>query len=247
MSRERDGGMSEFSVGELIERVAGTAPVELHGVVLDWLIGQVGCDSAIFVPALDRKLRPVERNKGAFLHLHGLYARDPKRYQPGLQRGHAALGRDRLYVDLDVYSSRERSELPFYADIVRPQRISSQLVIAVDFHGCRRATIHLCRHGAALRFGSSLVDRLRAIVPALGLIDAASSTRSPPAVQGDPGLGPRELEVARLAGRGLETKEIAALLGTRPATVRNQLHAIFRKLDVSNRAELAFVLAGDPC
>jgi len=246
--RRREGGhVGQFVVGELVERVAGAAPPASHGVVLDWLIARVGCDSAIFVPALDRTLRPVQRNKGAFLYLHGLYARDPRRYQPGLQRGHAALARDRLYVDLDVYSSRERCELPFYADIIRPQRISSQLVIAVDFHGRRRGTIHLCRHGSVRRFGSSLVDRLRSIVPVMGLIDAAtSSSTSPPAMAVDPALGPREREVARLAGRGLETKEIAALLGTRPATVRNQLHAIFRKLDVSNRTELAFVLAGDP-
>jgi DNA-binding NarL/FixJ family response regulator len=58
----------------------------------------------------------------------------------------------------------------------------------------------------------------------------------------DLALSRREREVADLARRGLQTKEIAAAIGSRPATVRNQLHAIFRKLDVSTRAELAFLL-----
>jgi len=58
-------------------------------------------------------------------------------------------------------------------------------------------------------------------------------------------LGMREREVARLAVRGLETREIAALLGISPATVRNQLHMIYQKLNVSNRTELAFILTAD--
>lgn len=147
-------------------------------------------------------------------------------------------------------SSSERRNLPFYADIIRPQGITSQLVIAIDFHGGRRGTIHLCRHGPVSRIGSSLVQRLRPIVPALGLIDAAISaappsprSAAPPSAPPSRTQGAREQEVAQFAARGLMTREIAALLGSSPATVRNQLHAIYRKLDVSNRTELAFVLA----
>ena len=156
-----------------------------------------------------------------------------------------------MYVDTDVYSSSERRNLPFYADIIRPQGITSQLVIAIEFHGLRRGTIHLCRHGPVRGIGSSLVQRLRPIVPALGLIDAATSaappsprSSAPPCAPRSPALGAREQEVAQFAALGLMTREIAALLGSSPATVRNQLHEIYRKLDVSNRTELAFVLAG---
>lgn len=240
----RDGRASRSLIGELVERTASLRPGDICGAMLDWLSADVGCDSVIFVPALDRRMRPVERNKQAFIHLHELYAREPQRYRPGMRKGHAALAHDRAYIDNDVYSSSERRELPFYADIIRPQRISSQLILALDFHGRRRATIHLCRHGPVQRFHGSVVEHMRAIIPALALIEAAASL-PPPVAACDHGLGPRELEVACLAGRGLSTKEIAALLGTRPATVRNQLHTIYRKLDVSNRAELAFVLAGD--
>lgn len=57
-------------------------------------------------------------------------------------------------------------------------------------------------------------------------------------------LSPREREVAELVARGLQNTEIAHVLGTSPATVRNQLHAIFRKLHVTTRAELVAHLLG---
>lgn len=149
-------GGSRTVIGDLVERATAAPPKQLHGVMLAWLSERVGCDSAIFVPTLDRKLRPVERNKGAFIHLHRLYEVDPQRYLPGLRKSRAALGRDRMYVDTDVYSSSERRNLPFYADIIRPQGITSQLVIAIDFHGRRRGTIHLCRHRPVSGIGASL-------------------------------------------------------------------------------------------
>jgi len=236
-------------VGELMERVTGAAPDQFHGAILDWLTAQVGCDSSVFMPAPDRGLPPVERNKDAFVRrfLQGL-----PRYLPCLRKSIAAVKRDGVFVDHDVYSCDERQNLPFYAEVIRPQGISSQLVIGISFQRRYRGTFHLCRHGQVGAFRSSIIRRIAAVIPAIGLIDAAASAAPaaappaapPPAPCGDGGLGPREREVADLAARGLETKEIATLLGTRPATVRNQLHAIFRKLDVSNRTELAFTLAG---
>lgn len=230
-------------VGELIEQVSSTSPDRFHGAILDWLAAGVGCDSSLFMPAPDRKMRPVERNKGSFVQR---FLQGSGRYRASLEKGIAAVKRDGMFIDCDVYSQDERRELPFYAEVIRPQRISSQLVIGLSFQQRYRGTFYVCRHGHASRFHSSLIRRMRAILPALGLIDAAavSTAAAPSIAREDLGLGAREREVADLAGRGLETKEIAALLGTRPATVRNQLHAIFRKLDVSNRTELAFVLAG---
>ena len=46
-------------------------------------------------------------------------------------------------------------------------------------------------------------------------------------------------EVARLVARGLTNREIAGLVGSSENTVRNHLVAVYRKLDVSTRAELA--------
>lgn len=52
-------------------------------------------------------------------------------------------------------------------------------------------------------------------------------------------LGQRERAVARHVAQGLTHKEIAHLLGSAPATVRNQMQAIHRKLGTRNAVELA--------
>lgn len=48
-------------------------------------------------------------------------------------------------------------------------------------------------------------------------------------------LTPREQECVRLAGQGLEDKEIAARLQISPRTVGNHLHRAYAKLGVSDR------------
>lgn len=55
-------------------------------------------------------------------------------------------------------------------------------------------------------------------------------------------LTPAERQVALLAADGLPYKTIARRLDKSPATVRNQLHAVYRKLAVANRAALAYRL-----
>lgn len=55
-----------------------------------------------------------------------------------------------------------------------------------------------------------------------------------------------EHRTARLAAQGLQYKEIARELGIAPATVRNQLHAAYRKLGVANKTALAAALASHP-
>ncbi|KAB8043726.1 helix-turn-helix domain-containing protein [Janthinobacterium aquaticum] len=52
-------------------------------------------------------------------------------------------------------------------------------------------------------------------------------------------LTPAERQVALLAADGLPYKIIARRLDKSPATVRNQLHAVYQKLAVANRAALA--------
>jgi DNA-binding NarL/FixJ family response regulator len=55
-------------------------------------------------------------------------------------------------------------------------------------------------------------------------------------------LTPRELEIARLAAAGVDNKEIAGRLHLSRATVQNKLHAVYEKLGIAGRDELAQTL-----
>ena len=66
-----------------------------------------------------------------------------------------------------------------------------------------------------------------------GLVTSASARAA---------LTPRELEIARLAATGLGDKQIAARLYLSHRTVENKLHAVYAKLGVSGRSELASAL-----
>jgi len=52
-------------------------------------------------------------------------------------------------------------------------------------------------------------------------------------------LAPRELQLIRFVRSGLKNREIAERLGVTEGTVKAYLHAVFEKLGVKNRTELA--------
>ena len=62
------------------------------------------------------------------------------------------------------------------------------------------------------------------------------------ALNGADMLTPAETRVAHLAAKGLQYKEIAKCVGAAPTTVRNQLQAVYRKLDVTNKTGLAIAM-----
>ena len=55
-------------------------------------------------------------------------------------------------------------------------------------------------------------------------------------------LTQRKYEVAEHFGRRLSYKEIAKALGVSPATIRNHLQSIYKKLEISNKAKLIALL-----
>lgn len=59
-------------------------------------------------------------------------------------------------------------------------------------------------------------------------------------------LTPREIEIARLLGRGAANKEMAAELHLSVATIKNHVHSVLRKLQVDSRAQVATLLLEDP-
>ena len=56
---------------------------------------------------------------------------------------------------------------------------------------------------------------------------------------GHPPLAPRERQLIRFVREGLRNREIAQKLGVTEGTVKTYLHAVFEKLGVTNRTELA--------
>ncbi len=68
--------------------------------------------------------------------------------------------------------------------------------------------------------------------------NARSAVALPPEAT-DETLTPRELDVLRLLGRGLTVSEASRVLGLTPHTVAGYVKNIYRKLNVSSRAEAA--------
>ena len=57
-------------------------------------------------------------------------------------------------------------------------------------------------------------------------------------------LTKRELEVARLVANGSSNKEIARQLGITERTVKAHVGAVFQKLNVRDRLQLALIVSG---
>lgn len=68
---------------------------------------------------------------------------------------------------------------------------------------------------------------------------ALPTLRAPLAPHEPPALTPRESEVLTYLSKGFTIKEIAGLMGIKWFTVNDHIKAIYRKLDVSSRAEAA--------
>jgi DNA-binding CsgD family transcriptional regulator len=127
-------------------------------------------------------------------------------------------------------------------------------------HPLERARLELC-WGERLREIGRSADALPHLELALAAFDAlgasgwAERTRAvleraggvarPAQPLRSDDLTAQELRIARHAAAGLRNREIAALLYLSPRTVEWHLQSAYRKLDVSNRTQLAAVLASE--
>ena len=90
-----------------------------------------------------------------------------------------------------------------------------------------------------------LVEAVRAAMSGDALISPSITVRllehlSPPAPSGDDGgLSPRELDVVKLAARGMTNAEIAQQLFISVGTVKTHLGSVQTKLGARNRVEIA--------
>lgn len=67
---------------------------------------------------------------------------------------------------------------------------------------------------------------------------ASASTPAPSPLPPFSRLTPREQDIARMVIDGLRSREIAARLGTREQTVKNQKQVMFAKLGINRSAQI---------
>lgn len=162
----------------------------------------------------------------------------------------AAVSCGRPMIDTDVIPARRRDRLGLYREQLRPNGVSVFVTAAWGgFAG--GGGFHLARTGSAARFASKEVDLLTLVLPTIRLADAYAkgldrerrgrSERALEVWSDSIGLSRAERQVAALVARGLTNREVAELLGVSMLTARNHLGSVFRKANVSNRAELAFL------
>ena len=99
---------------------------------------------------------------------------------------------------------------------------------------------------------SELIDVLdkvhsgeKAIAPSY-LQRALDLSLAPDAVGPLEKLNARERRIARLVARGMRNRDIGTALGIGEGTVKVYLHAMYQKLDIDNRTELALLAVSDP-
>jgi HD-GYP domain-containing protein (c-di-GMP phosphodiesterase class II) len=120
-------------------------------------------------------------------------------------------------------------------EITRPARV---LAVADAYQAMREPRAH-----RPARSPGEAAAELRADATA-GRLDsdavhavlAVAGHRVPRRREGPAGLTPREIDVLRLAARGLTNKDIAAILVISPKTVANHIERIYLKIGASNRA-----------
>jgi DNA-binding CsgD family transcriptional regulator len=136
---------------------------------------------------------------------------------------------------VDVVPSRGGTlPRPVYAVAARARALGAGAEAATQVARCRvpmRSGGWLVLHGAQLHGGPQ--DRTAVIV------EPAGSAELAPLIVRAYGLTERERQVTESVLQGLATKQIARALGVSPYTVSDHLRAVFEKLGVNSRTELA--------
>lgn len=161
------------------------------------------------------------------------------RYWPDrLRLTNAARAAGGVMVDLEALTSHERRERVFYREIMRGLGIRANAIAVVEMRGKALSCIYLGRTMRGASFGKE-IERLLDALPILALGETVHAAKTPMVTA----LTKREDEIAGYMLRGFTNAEIGKLLGTSPATVKNQVATILRKHGVSNRTELAWIVS----
>jgi DNA-binding CsgD family transcriptional regulator len=233
------------SVASLLDATAQChTRVEYEAARLAWLERAVGFDSSYVGAATpqDRVVTPAVTGVSAkhFTQCE----RDADRYwSDRLTLSDAAVRAGGVVSDHDALTPRQRERMPFYREIVRGHGIRVTAVSVLRAQGELIGCLYLGRTSRGARFRTEL-ERLREALPALALgkrlfdlMPQGAPAGAEPALS----LTRRESHVLSLLVRGLTNREIGALLGTSPFTVKNQVATMLAKAGVKNRTELVYL------
>ena len=134
----------------------------------------------------------------------------------------------------DFYGPVARRESPAPRRLLGPQGVADDLrfYLAAPARWTRQFTFER----ADRPFGERERTLLELLRPHLSLIrDHVEPPASGPSHEPDAHLTPRESEVLDWVANGKTNKEVAAILGVSPHTIRTQLEHVFQKLDVHTR------------
>jgi DNA-binding CsgD family transcriptional regulator len=155
--------------------------------------------------------------------------------------------------DLDLPVERARERVPLYREISRPMGYGNSVYVELSMGGAEVASLFLMRPpGSRHAFTPEHAQLLRMAVPVLTLAEVVATATAPRSASSasSPALADltrRQRDICELLVLGFTNKEIARALGLSAHTVRNALAAIFRRTEVTTRAELVGVLyRGDP-
>jgi DNA-binding CsgD family transcriptional regulator len=231
-----------FDVRDVLAEAAVSADAAaFRQSVLGRLAKHVGADSGIFLRVSSVGVSaPAFLNKEGFKHLLQRYSAEPERHRAFKEQSQRALTvGGGAYLDSEVFSQRDRGRIPFYVDVIEPQKITSQIVLGLTFRGQLRGQIFLCRHGRGRAFGARQIALVAPLVEALSVAQTAAEASAPePSVPLEQ-LTPRQLAVVRWVAGGLTNPEISVVLGCSVNTVRNHLAAVFQTLGVRSRTQVA--------
>jgi DNA-binding CsgD family transcriptional regulator len=219
---------------------------EFHVAAMKNMRARIGFDCGVFVPLWPGVRLPTPLDKPAAYRANFKpYLARPGHYDASHEKGRAAaLRAGGGYIDTEVYTRRERSRLPFFVDMIRPQGICSQLVLYARFRQRTWASIMLQRCDTRSLFRPEHLRQLTHLVPLLTLAQSsfAAGRRDfdSDSLRGRfETLSPRERDIAIGVAQAMRTREIAAHLGISELSVRNRLSNIFDKVGASSRTELA--------
>lgn len=217
------------------------------------------CDPAAIWPAMLSRLQQVvgfdagyiaaswgtaAEGRGAVAEHDALLLRQNlDRYLAEIHEEEVARYTDRAQIHHQVWSPARQQELAVFRELLTPSGMK-HMIVRVGMRGGNLAGFNLERR-SAIPFTDRELALVDAVAPFLHIVEVMTLRTQDECISAEftreHGLTQRESEFVALAVRGLQNSEIAVVSGVSVNTVRNTLARVFTKVDVTNRAELAYL------